>query len=1187
MTAAYAHPAVLTPTRLKAVTGLGEAIALFRELGFEGQAVPVDAAELGLGDHAENLVLRSGRGRSRGSAVFLAEASSRPRSLKGFGKRLILNFHDQPLGVVGIKGPEGRWERFIVVRPTWVKGVLNAVRVAKLEVDVSSPTRHDADVLESVAWSGQDREAQDRIDRALDVEAVTRRFYLGLAAHHERLLEAVGEASDANSAVLNGIKQAGGTERVALRILTQMLFCWFLQRMGLLAGDRDFLRNRFVRKHGPFYATELEPLFYQALARPVGERPLDAPGEEIPFLNGGLFERHYGDVSLPLPDDLFDLEDGLIAFLGGWTFTVAEDIPDEVEVAVDPEMLGKVFENLIGDEEARKQGTVYTPRPVVHFMCREALVPWLQDRLRIPEEWARRLLVEDEVMQAYAESEGSERALVLAEALDQQLSEVRVLDPAVGSGAFLLGMLAEFIRLRRLARVAVHGDEPSPHEIIEWKLQAIERSLFGIDINATAIELCRLRLWLSLLVELPPGETPHPLPNLEYRTIVANSLTDFVNGLEMQNTRERQTGLGLEVADLPVETVQGFRHAYFAATEPDQKGFIREQLAEHENRLIEGLLDRARQHGERSPETLSQLEELRQRFLSFDREFPVFFPGFHAPDVWLEQGWDIAIMNPPYLGRKEIPQHLDRMRVSDYERHFGETNDLMVLFARRARQLTRPGGVVSMIFNDSIFTSADAEDLRREMFTGSQVVVCARTKCFEGKAVNGGVIVQHLVTRDTPETLRWVEGYKRPTTDFSSASDPLPFSSETGAVAAAGQMEVFSAPGSVYRALPHRPLFRPSDGAVALLDRFTSVERWNSLDTPKGWRKLSNTRALEREIEDLASTGWYDRLEPGQWILLGYVVEGGQGLATADDKHFLGAVEGTDVAEEHLRNQDRLASLLDRELTLRAVFDKLMASGIPQEGALLALWDDMANDRVLSKLWPKGGAFRIARKSDVRTQPLSDDERDEGIVSGPHWVPFEKGDQSQEVVGPDGRKSLLGARWIRDTPVVIDWSRDSVQLLRRRARGSSTRRRPRLQNERLWFSEGVGWNAIASYLRCRRVSPTSMFGHGAPFVRPTVEWLSRDSLMALLNSQVNDFIMRTFLGSRMNIQPGDIRRLPIPVLSGDQDDHLGDLAQRAVNEKRAGDEGDAAQLVAVEEEIDSYVRTLYGVPPSADLWVTR
>lgn len=181
----YAPRIVLTPSRLRAVTGLDGAVELLQELGFRGSPRSIDAQELGPGSLATNRVLKSSPGSSRGSAVFIAELPSRPRSLRTLGRCLLQNFHDQPLGVLGIRGKGQRWERFIVVRPSWIRGVLGAVRVAKLEVDVSGPTRHDAEVLSSLAWAGDDRAAQERIDRALDVEAVTRRFYLQLGGHHE------------------------------------------------------------------------------------------------------------------------------------------------------------------------------------------------------------------------------------------------------------------------------------------------------------------------------------------------------------------------------------------------------------------------------------------------------------------------------------------------------------------------------------------------------------------------------------------------------------------------------------------------------------------------------------------------------------------------------------------------------------------------------------------------------------------------------------------------------------------------------------------------------------------------------------------------------------------------------------------------------------------------------------------
>ena len=260
----------------------------------------------------------------------------------------------------------------------------------------------------------------------------------------------------------------------------------------------------------------------------------------------------------------------------------------------------------------------------------------------------------------------------------------------------------------------------------------------------------------------------------------------------MQNTREGQAG-GLDQAGFTTDKVRDLRHAYFVTADPAAKAVIRAELEEHEDALIEEWIARAKTHGEQLPESAAQLEELLHRFRSWDWEFPVFSPDFHAPDVWPDGGWDIVIMNPPYLGKKEVAQHIDAMRLADYKRHFGGSNDLMILFAQRARELAHPGGIVSMIFNDSIFTSTDAEDLRRTMFAASRVLVCAGTKCFEGKAINGGVIVQHLKAPGDDVPLRWVEGYKRPTVDFASASDPLPFASEAGRWVAAGEMEVLCA----------------------------------------------------------------------------------------------------------------------------------------------------------------------------------------------------------------------------------------------------------------------------------------------------------------------------------------------------------------------------------------------------------
>jgi len=513
----------------------------------------------------------------------------------------------------------------------------------------------------------------------------------------------------------------------------------------------------------------LEPLFHGVLAVPGDRRA--AATASIPFLNGGLFERRYGEVSLDLPDALFDLDTGLLGYLNHWTFTVAEETADEQEVAVDPEMLGRVFESLLPDAEREQKGTYYTPRPVVQFMCREALIARLA-REGLGEDLLRELLTDEDPAHVLR---GQRQARELARELDGRLAELTVLDPAVGSGAFLLGMMGEITRLRAAAHEVVHGVPATTEQLHAWKLHAIERTLFGVDIEATAVELCRLRLWLSLAVELDPSRPAPPLPNLEFRTVCANSLVDFVEGVELQDTRRAARSPDMFLG-LDVDEVVRLRAEYFGAAHPERKAALRNRLLDAENRLLDELLGdrfgKPRREAE-AKEKAKRITQLKEQLRSPDRVYPIFIPAFSAPEVWGQGGWDVVIMNPPYVGRKQLAErYREQPQVVDaVQRHFGATNDLMVLFGERALQLARPGGVIAMIFNDSIFTSTDAEAFRRRLVDQTTLRVLARTKCFEGQVVNGGVIVART---DPPSgaPVRWVEGYPAATVAELFDDDP-------------------------------------------------------------------------------------------------------------------------------------------------------------------------------------------------------------------------------------------------------------------------------------------------------------------------------------------------------------------------------------------------------------------------------
>jgi hypothetical protein len=1076
----------------------------------------------------------------------------------------------------------------VIFRPRQAGGQLGAVTVSRLDVDLSHPTVHDAEVVSSLRWRSDlpDVDAQKALTAALNVEEVAARFYKGLRPHFEALERAVDASSARSGARAEAIVAAGGTRRVAIRILTQILFCYFLQRKRLLAGERDYLSRAYSQHSGLYYATVLEPLFYDILAVPESARKVSAAAATIPFLNGGLFERRYGNVSLDLPDQLFDLDSGLLAYLNHWTFTVAEETADEAEVAVDPEMLGRIFESLLPDLEREQKGTYYTPRPVVQFMCREALVARLADKT-LPEDVLRTLISEPEPLSKVEQDQPAGRVRGWLKALDDRLQSLAILDPAVGSGAFLLGMLGEMMRLRAIAHEVLHGQAVSDVLIHEWKLTAIERSLFGVDIEPTAVELCRLRLWLSLVVELDASRPVPPLPNLEYRTVCANSLVDFVEGIAIQDTRRSTNQTVNYLGDLDVTEVTKLREAYFGAADPQDKAALRGRLLDAENALLDSWLEAARAELKKNPAAQKRLEGLTDQLRSPDRVYPVFMPGFSAPEVWQRGGWDIVIMNPPYVGRKEIPQR-NPGSVDAITRHYGGTHDTMILFAERALQLARPGGVISMIFNDSIFTSVDGDDFRRALFDRTAVTTLARTKCFEGQAINGGVIVARNEV-DKSHPVRWVEGFQRPVADFAAATAALPIPPKPGNAVAAGEMELFISPREVYLTLPHRPLFRPSAPALQVRERFTSAAGWGTFSNwgPAGWELLSNTRGLEDAIDERRGAGFYNRLEPGNWVLLGLVTEGGQGLATADDRRFLGAIAETNAAAEHLRFQERLEKFTIASAAATEYRSLLKTHG-DRESALLALWAVHGAERPSPLPWPRTGTFRIVPRERIRTSPLSGVERTEGIAAIKCWLPFEKGDQSQEVE-ENGRSSRIGAAWTRENPLLIDWSTEAVALLRRRAGGKGAQS-PRIQNEHLWFEPGVTWNRVASYLRARQVPEHAIFGDKAPLLRPLswIPWLSPLALLAILNADVMDFMLRTFLGSRMMVEVGDVRRVVIPVFSIEQKQAFEHFATRAIAAKQAADAGKSGEsLDKVEQELNGYVRDIYEIPRTAKLWVVR
>jgi len=415
------------------------------------------------------------------------------------------------------------------------------------------------------------------LELAFDIESVTKEFFdrytelfFGLQKHLEKIIES-------DETIKKDFEEKEiSTVDFAKKTLGQIVFLYFLQKKGWFGvssdrewgtGPKSFLREVFNRreKYGEnFFNDILEPLFYEGLAQDRGESAIYTRLNNVrmPFLNGGLFEPmnnyKWEETDITLPDELFsndvidtktgDVGTGILDVFDRYNFTVNENEPLEQEVAVDPEMLGKVFENLLEIKDRKSKGAFYTPREIVHYMCQETLINYLEteteniDKSDI-EFFIRQgeLILENDKTTAdkIAEKEDKgykykgEYTYLLPQSIignapliDKLLYNIKVADPAVGSGAFPLGMLNEIVRARCV--IGVHTKDNK--KVYTLKKETISNSLYGVDIDPGAVEIAKLRLWLSLVVD---ENVPHPLPNLDHKIMQGNSLISEYEGIKL------------------------------------------------------------------------------------------------------------------------------------------------------------------------------------------------------------------------------------------------------------------------------------------------------------------------------------------------------------------------------------------------------------------------------------------------------------------------------------------------------------------------------------------------------------------------------------------------------------------------------------------------------------------------------
>ena len=672
------------------------------------------------------------------------------------------------------------------------QGSSSTVTSIRAHLELDNPTRFHRDLLRGLRIpSGANLlQVSRQWHQEFSVERVTTRFYQEYASVRDRMVKAFLSHNLEHPYIKKLDKDDAERQgrAWATRQMGRVLFLWFLQAKRWLGepdgqGSPTYLLDLWERRNGEYYSSLLEPLFFDALA--TGSRGDDQTFGFIPYLNGGLFRRNALEDSIndggpiSLPDDVFEPadENSLLGLLSRYRFTTRESTPDDQSVDPDPELLGRVFENLYQGDERHDTGTYYTPREIVHFMCREALDGHLRDAASVDQ------AILDALRETAVGSRDELQPLdgVPVDQLVDALETVRVCDPAVGSGAFLLGTIQEMVTLRRgilFSQRSYVEPEELYNLVSDWKRRIIENSLYGVDINPEAVEICRLRLWLSMVLDLdkpPLGRDGWALPNLDFQIVAGDSLVDRVAGVTFKESwpppQGLQLGMELQTNLQRLETNIAQRRAEFDRTQRNPKssqgtaghhcpgparnypiasgrrlGKANDDLAalKKSAKPSKTALNRASKLVERINSLLKDLEARDFTLVQKPFLWPIAFPDV-LRDGAANSGFDIVLANPPYVRMEKIDNEDELAYGEAFPEVRAPRADLLVYFYARALQILKPSGWLAFITSNSFTKRKYGEGLRQhlaEQMTIKTVVDFGEVKVFDA-TVEPYVLVGH------------------------------------------------------------------------------------------------------------------------------------------------------------------------------------------------------------------------------------------------------------------------------------------------------------------------------------------------------------------------------------------------------------------------------------------------------------
>lgn len=917
--------------------------------------------------------------------------------------------------------------------------------------------------------------------------------------------------------------------KLIFSFLGRLIFIYFLQRKGWIENRKDYLR-KIIEDSGQtnLYYDFFEPLFFEVFSKKEQERSEEIRKQytDTPYLNGGLFERSELEDQLQkegmfmLFDDDF-IRELILEFFEAYNFTVDENSPDDHEVSIDPEMLGKVFENTLAEEERGKKGTFYTPREIVQYMVRDSLQQFLKNETNIDQQKLKRFIFD---------SEFDLEKLTKAEirALDKKLEAVKVLDPAVGSAAFPVEMMQMLVDFRKRLNVSVGKNINE----VTLKKAFIKNNLYGVDIDPSAIEIAKLRLWLSLIVEYDKSEA-EPLPNLDFQFRLGNSLQEKIGDLDVfRVSNEGRLDLAWDEGfeKLKREMLQ-IKDRFYGEENEEKKKALKHRFDALEHKIIlERIKDLEQQWraeakagaaAEKKAQKLSEkIEALKERIK--DGTYKLFKPDFHFSEVFDRKddngerigGFDVVIGNPPY-GVKVANDIKD-------EHGLGSRDSYGVFISTSFKRFLKPGGVLSFIVSDTWLTIKTHKPLREQVLGKTlHSIVQVHKDCFDA-TVNACVL---LVTN--AEATRKHKLIAADLTNISTRTEmdelrPLLRDLPNHVGSATPRYAVYSYVQELCSQNSNFPIFVGSPKLFVLMNDTTCE------------RKEGEVAGRKVKIRQVGLNG-----KSVELVRFGDIAEAKVGLQTGDNTHYLfqnpsahGNYRDVGPYKKHL--------LSDKELEKIA-----------------------ANDELRRKVVDRG--FHKSKDEDDFDSDL--------WLGGKYIVPYDKGGAS------DTESGWLPNYYV-PTDYFINWSQASVRrlrTLRHRSRNGShgASLAAVIRNPEFYFRPGLTFSDSGIYAPTFRVRGSGLFDQKSSIIAsPNIDPLL---LLGVLCSIAYRALLKNYVNHSVSSHVEDISTVPVPrtaLIDGQASRQIRVLVERIIRRQQSDPHYDF--ISNEQKEIDELIYKLYG-----------